>query len=202
MREPWEQRCNGERKQDISPLPPCPLSSLVLLCLLMSGCAGRPVNFTGPAFEASRVKQISVAAFGGPGGQAASDEFVRQLLGTGIGVTDAHHPGNVLLEGTVSDYKANNQLMVFLGDDNPMITPSAQGSPAEATLASHKSPMASVVASVGIQARLVENATHRIVWADSFTYEGLDLPTALNAVVGALTTSLARTLPQMNRPKS
>jgi hypothetical protein len=173
-----------------------------LLCLLMSACATRPLTIATPAFDFSKVKRISVAGFSGPGGPAATDEFVRQLLGTGIEVTDAHHPGNVILQGAVMEYKANNQLMVFLGDDNPIVSPGVQGTPDEAAASAHRSPIASVVASVGIQARLVDTSSHHILWADSYSYEGLDLPAALGAVVGSLTGSLARVIPQMNRPKS
>ena len=56
-------------------------------------------------------------------------------------------------------------------------------------------------ATVGIQARLTDRSTHQIVWADSYSYEGLDLPTALGAVVGTLTRSLRRAFPQMHKAK-
>src|SRR4051794_8017731 len=95
----------------------------------LNACVTTTVPVATPASDYSKVKQIAVAAFRGPGGQAATDEFVRQLLGTGIEVTDGHHPGKVMLEGVVTDNKVSNQLMVFLGGDNPIVLPSSQASP-------------------------------------------------------------------------
>ena len=135
----------------------------------------------------------------GPGGAAATDEFVKQLVGTGLEVTDSHHPGDVVLKGSVIDYKSNNQLMVFLGGNNPILTPSTQATPESAMLGVHKTQVASVMATVGIQARLLDTSTHNIVWAGSYSYEGLDLPTALTRVVGALKQSMERALPQLIR---
>ena len=42
--------------------------------------------------------------FDGPGGSAATDEFVRELVGTGLAVSDAKHPGDVILRGTVTEH--------------------------------------------------------------------------------------------------
>ena len=61
-------------------MPPRPLSSLALLCFLMSACATKQVVIN-PTFDFSKVRRISVAPFDGPGGPAASDELVRQLVG-------------------------------------------------------------------------------------------------------------------------
>ena len=178
-----------------------PLSLVLLLPLssLFFGCAAQPV-VVNPAFDFSKVRRISVAPFDGQGGQAVSDELVRQLVGTGIEVTDARHAGDVVLRGSVIEYKTNNQLMVFLGDDNPVVSPSSQATPEGIPLSAHKAPVASVLASVGIQTRLTD-ASNRIVWADSYSYEGLDLPTALGATVGSLMRSLKRVVPQMRKPK-
>lgn len=170
---------------------------------IAAGCVHRPAVVTHPAaFDYSKVRQIAVAPFEGPGGQAASDEFVRQVLGTGMGVTDASHAHGLILRGVVTEYKSNNQLMVFLGGDNPVLTPSTQVTPEEMAAGAHKVQVASVVASVGIQARLMDLATKRTIWSDSYVYEGLDLPTALTAVVNMLKHSMAHVLPQMNSPKA
>jgi hypothetical protein len=176
-------------------------SLLTAYCwLVLNGCAPHRV-VVNPAFDFSKVRRISVAPFDGPGGAVATDEFVKELVETGIEVTDAKHAGDVILRGMVTEYKPNMQLMVFLGDDNPVITAGAQVTPEAAALGAHRAQVASVISTVGIQARLMDASTHSIVWADSFSYEGLDLPTALDATIGALTRSLKRAVPSMNRPK-
>src|SRR5260370_7398234 len=45
----------------------------------------------------SKVRRISVVPFEGLGGPAATDEFIRSLVGTGVEVSDAHHPGDAIL---------------------------------------------------------------------------------------------------------
>jgi hypothetical protein len=167
---------------------------------LSAGCAPHRV-VVNPAFDFSKVRRISVAPFDGPGGPAATDEFVKELVQTGMEVTDAKHPGDVVLNGSVTEYKPTMQLMVFLGNDYPVITPASQVTPEAAALGAHRAQVASVIATVGIQARLTDASTHNIVWADSYSYEGLDLPSALGAVVGSLTRSMKRAFPQMNKSK-
>jgi hypothetical protein len=177
-----------------APVLPCSLA------LILMGCATKQV-VVNPAFDFSKVRRISVAPFDGQGGPAATDELVRELVGTGVEVTDARHAGDVILRGSVVEYKSNNQVMVFLGDDNPVVSASSPATPEGTAQDAHKSPVASIYASVGIQARMTD-PSNRMVWAGSYSYEGLDLPSALAAVAGALTKSIARVLPQMNRPKS
>ncbi len=170
------------------------------LLFLAAGCAPHRV-VVNPVFDFSKIRRISVAPFDGPGGPAATDAFVKGLLETGIEVTDAKHPGDVILKGSVTEYKPTMQLMVFLGDDYPVIMAGAQVTPEAATLGAHRAQVASIIATVGIQAHVMDASTHNIVWADSYSYEGLDLPTALGATVGALTRSLKRAVPRMNNPK-
>jgi hypothetical protein len=167
---------------------------------LVAGCAPHRV-VVNPAFDFSKIRRISVAPFDGPGGAAATDEMVKELVETGIEVTDAKHAGDVILRGTVTEYKPNLQLMVILGNDYPVITASAQMTPEAAALGAHRAQVASVIATVGIQAHMLDASTHNIVWADSYAYEGLDLPTALDATIGTLTRSLKRAVPQMSKRK-
>jgi hypothetical protein len=167
---------------------------------LVAGCTSHRV-IVNPAFDFSKVRRISVAPFDGPGGPAATDEFVKELVQTGIEVTDAKHAGDVLLQGSVTEYKPAMQLMVFLGNDYPVVTPMSQVTPEAAALGAHRSQVAAVIATVGIQAHLSDTSTHNIVWADSYSYEGLDLSSAMGAVVGSLTRSLKRAVPQMNKAK-
>jgi len=115
-----------------------------------------------PAHDMSKVRRISVIPFDGPGGTAASDEFVKTLLAAGREVTDAHHSGDAILKGTVTEYKATNQLTVFLGNtsllnqagqtvvvDNPVVSRSgAPMTPEGTALSTHRTEVVSLVASV------------------------------------------------------
>ena len=154
------------------------------------------------AFDFSKVRRISIEPFDGQGAEAATDEFVKDLVQTGIEVTDARHPGDLILKGTVVEYKANNQLTVFLGDGNPVVSPSTQALPEGAAVGAHKSPIATVIASVSIQARLLDPSRRRVLWADNATYEGLDLSAAMGPAVSSLVRSMGHVLPQLSRRKS
>ncbi len=162
--------------------------------LFLTACATKQVVLD-TAFDFSKVKRISVEPFAGPGGAAATDEFVKQLVGTGLEVTDARHPGDLILRGSMLDYTSNNQLMVFLGGDSPIVTSSAQATPEGVASGAHKTQVASVMASVAVQTQLVDASRRHIVWADSYSYEGLDLAAALQAVAGALKQSMGHVLP-------
>src|SRR5713101_4267694 len=117
------RRRDKETKRQSEHEYPVSLCLLVPLSLIFwAGCAGKQV-IVNPAFDFSKVRRISVAPFGGPGGAAATDEVVKELVQTGLEVTDAKHPGDVILQGSVTEYKPNMQLMVFIGNDFPVVTP-------------------------------------------------------------------------------
>jgi len=180
-----------------------PSLSCSLALLLLAGCAAQPVAVPpNPAFDFSKVRRISVIPFDGPGGAEATDEFVRQLVQTGIEVTDAKHPGDVVLKGAVTEYKPNVQFMVTLGSNYEIVTVASQLSAEANAVAAHKTQVASIIAEAGLQAHLDDAATHRLVWGDSYSYEGAGLSTTLGAVVSALMRSIKRTFPQMKTLQS
>jgi TolB-like protein len=167
-----------------------------------------------PAFDFSKVRRISVAPFEGQGGQAVSDEFVRELVGKGRVVTDVHHPGDVILKGLVTDYKANSALMVFLGNtslvtpagrtvtvDDPVLSLSASRvSPEGTVIANPGGQIAAVSARVEVTAHLFAASSGNLLWTGNFSYEALDIPHALEAVVASLTEALERLLAAGKRP--
>jgi hypothetical protein len=174
---------------------------LACCLLVMIGCAPKRQVVINPAFDFSKVRRISIVPLEGLGGPAATDELVKTLVGTGIEVTDAKHPGDLVLKGSVTEYKPNMQLMVFIGNDDTVLTAGAQTTPEVAAAATHRTQVASITAVVGMQLH-AEDPSHHIVWADSYSYEGVDLPAALGPVVDALTRSLERVVPQMKVSKS
>jgi len=157
-----------------------------------------------------------VTPFEGAGGQEVADEFVRELVRTGLEVTDAQHPGDAILGGIVTEYKPNSTLMVFLGKttliapggqsvvlNNPIVSPGAsQAVPESNEAGAQTAQVAAVSAVVGVTARLTDAASGKILWSGSYAYEGFDLHGALQPVVAFMMQSLARFLPQMNRRSS
>ncbi len=188
------------------------LCSLVSAFCFLSACAS-PRMAVKQGYDFSKINRISIAPFSGTGGNAVSDEFVRLLVGTGVEITDTKHPADVILNGSVTEYKPSDKLMVFLGDasvmnsagqsvilNNPIVSMSGtQVMPQGMAMGVPNAQVVSVSATVGIIARLVDAKTGSMVWADSMSYEGLDINSALQGTVGTLVRSMGRVMPQINR---
>jgi TolB-like protein len=94
--------------------------------------------------------------------------------------------------GNTSLVMAGGQTVVI---HNPVVSVNSPHVVLEGSALGANAQVASVSASVGVEARLVEASTGRVVWVGRGSYEGLDLLSALEAVVGSLSRSLARVLP-------
>jgi len=165
-----------------------------------------------PAAYFSKIRKISVVSFEGTGGSEVTVEFVRQLLARGLEVTDGQHPGDAVLRGVVVDYKPSNTLMVFLGKttvlvpggqpvtvNNPILSPgAAQVTPDAAVVGTQNAQVASVSAAVGVEARLTDPSSGAALWAGRYSYEAVDMPGAVQTVVGALAQSLSRAVHPVN----
>jgi len=183
------------------------------LGLLALGACAAKTAVVRPPKDLSRIRRVSVVPFEGPGGQAATDAFVRRLMAGGLEVTDARHGGDAVLRGVVTEYKANNTLMVFLGKtmlvspggqsvvvDHPIVSPGASLAVPEGTAAGvQKAQVATINAIVAVSARLEETPGGRALWSAESTYEGLDVESALQTVTEILAGSLAQVLPQAGR---
>lgn len=167
-------------------------------------------------YDFSKVNRVAVQPFGGSGGEAVTSEFVRQLVGTRLSVSDRKKGADVVLTGSVTDYRPGDKMMVFLGDTsttnpngqtvvvtNPVVSLSGtQVTSQGAAMGVPNSQVLSVSASVGIIARLIDSKTGDVVWSDVYSYEGMDVQSAMQAVVGSLVRSLAKVVPAANRQRS
>jgi TolB-like protein len=186
--------------------------TLLSVALALGACATKhPMAAAGTEF--SKIRRVSVVPFEGTGGREVTDEFVRRLVLTGLEVTDARHPGDAILGGSVTDYKANRTLMVFLGKttviapggqpfvmNNPILAPGAsQGAPESLVAGAQNAQVASVGAEVSVTASLTDASNGRLLWSGRYAYEGFDMDGALQPVVASLIRSLSSVVPQMNR---
>lgn len=159
----------------------------------------------------AKIQRISVHTFVGGGGQAITDEMIRQILGTGVEVADKDHKGDAILEGRVIEYKSNQSQMVFLGNtslvgpggqmvviNNPVIASgSAPMTPDSPTMGLSNAQVVSQNAAVTAEAKLVDPSTGATLWSGRFSYEALDMPAALNVVAETLVRSLRSVIPNM-----
>jgi hypothetical protein len=219
---------NERRNVGADSCPPCPYDSaqfqfrvrahsraplqFLLILLVFAGCVTQQV-VENTTYDYSKIKRISVVTFDGPGGAAVTDEVVKALLATGIEVTDAHHPGDAILRGTVSEYKSANQLSVFLGNttlltaggqtitvDDPVVSlAESQAAPQETTPSAHHPQIASLIASAGVFVNLIDSSSKKILWGGSFAYDSLSMPEAVHAIADMMTASMAKALPRMKK---
>lgn len=180
--------------------------------LCISGCA--PTATIKPGYDFSRIRSLSVAKFEGEGGPAVSNELLRELVGSRLEVSDRSKGADATLSGAVTEYKPSQKLLVFLGNthtvspngqtivvSNPVVSLSGtQVTSQGPAFGLDNTQVITVSASVGVIARLVDVRTGSVVWSDEYSYEGLDVQGALQAVAGSLVRSLQRALPSLQKP--
>jgi len=187
---------------------------ITLLCSLsvvlgMMGCATKMT--VKPGYDFSAIQRISMGPFQGQGGSAISNEFIRQLVGTRVSITEQVSGADVVLSGSVTEYKPGNKLLVFLGEStvpgangqtvvvtNPVVSLSGSGiTPEGAAMGLRNTQVVSVSATVGVIAQLKDAKTGDVVWADSYSYEGLDTASATESVISSLVKSLRKVIPAL-----
>lgn len=104
-----------------------------------------------------------------------------------------------IVRGTVTEYAPDQNYLVFLGTQNSTgvniinpITPiggkSVYGQGTAFGLPN--SQIITVNASIGVSVSLIDTLTAQVVWSNSYTYEGLDINTAVESLVTYLLKSL------------
>lgn len=183
------------------------MTGAVVLALICS-CASPRVAFKKD-FDFSGIKTIRVGDFSSSArqpnsGSVVANEFIRQLLASGYNVvTSAADKADATLEGSVTEYLPNQRFLVQSEEGNPrdhrqvVVTyPPVElsGTSVYNTGAAFGVGEGSQVivsnATVGVSAYLKDASTGEVVWSDAYTYEGLDLNTAMEGTVRSLLHSL------------
>jgi hypothetical protein len=147
-----------------------------------------------PGYDFSSVKSICVGIFtsnsaANNSGDAVQSSFVRQLLAKGYRVvTSASAGADVIIEGSVTSFQAERRYAVYVPERRRGREGGRRygtnfydlGTPfgVNRVIASN--------AEVGVYAYMTDLRTGEIIWSDSYVYEGLDLPSALDGAVNSL----------------
>lgn len=183
--------------------------SVCIVMLIFSSCAVSRAALK-PGFDFSKIQSVKIGDFSSAANQPNSgaviaNAFMRELLlrGFAVKISDSDSADAVLM-GNVSEYQPNRRYLIKvdnkqnaaaqtiviqqpielggsntynlgsafgLGDDNRIIVSNA---------------------TVGISAYLKDIRTGEIVWSNAYTYEGLDLNTAVEGAVRYLLGSLPK----------
>lgn len=170
---------------------------------LLLGCASKPVVTAAPV---SPVKRIALLPFTGEGSAEATRAFLQALKGGGLEVVTDQSKADALVAGIVSEYQPRRKSTIFLG--TTLIRPGGEASTKSANpiFSLHSSQnvaqisamnpgipqMVAENAVVGLVIRLQDPSHRRLLWADEFVYEALDVPSALQVVAATLARSLQR----------
>lgn len=188
-------------------------SSLIAFCLIMVGCAPTRLAIkTG--YDFSKIKTVAVAEFSGEkdSGKIVQEEFIRQFLKKEFKVKAIPeiYPEkekleteiDLLISGTVTRYLPERKFLAYLGENTtdqkiivyPGLTEigGTSGYAWGQVFGLGGSQIFVTNATVGIAAKMVDVKSGDIVWADSYTYEGLDVQTATENVVRYFLRSLRK----------
>ncbi|MCL2485029.1 MAG: DUF799 domain-containing protein [Endomicrobia bacterium] len=159
-------------------------------------------------FDFSAIRTVRVGNFSpannvlSSSGDAVQSAFIRQLLARGfMVVVDPNAPADAVIQGSVLTFQPERRFLVRTSDNRRPGHWHGWGSDAIEVGGSNVYDLGPafgmdgrVIASnatVGISAHMTDVRTGKVVWSISFSYEGLDLNSALNGAVRFI----VRTLP-------
>ena len=184
--------------------------NIVKACCLslafVSACAApRAAYFSG--YDFSKVKTIQIGEFSpapnqSNSGQIIASEFIRQLLAAGYKVrTSESEDVDVILSGNVLEFQPNRRYLITENSQSQAQNVIISQPPIEVGVSNtynlgsafglgDNSKVIVSNATVGVSAFLKDKKTGEIIWSNSYTYEGLDLESALSGAAGYLTKSI------------
>lgn len=173
---------------------------LLPVIALLCACA-TPRAALKPGFDFSRIKVVRVGEFTAAPNQANSgaviaNEFVRQLLAMGYIVKTSENDGSAdaVLMGSVTEFQPNRRYLIQqqpAGGRNRTVVvnpPIELGGTSTYDLGTafglgENSKIVVSNATIGVTAYLRDNASGDVVWSNTYSYEGLDLNSAMEGTV-------------------
>ena len=185
------------------------------VCVFLCSCAAnRAVIKEGYDFSAIRTVRVGMFTSDradNNSGDAVQGAFMRRLLASGFNVVvDQNVPADVVIEGSVTIFQPEQRFLVSTagGHSNsgvrqkrvvytqPTVVPISGSNAFDLGPAFGAGPGNRIMASnatVGISAFMVDVPTGKVVWSFSFTYEGIDLVSALDGAVRVIVRTIPRT---------
>lgn len=179
----------------------------LIVFLFICSCASPRAAYK-KGFDFSGIRDIRVGNFSSFGGNSNSGpvvagEFIRQLINSGYSVKQSPSDNvDAVIEGNVTEYYPNRRFLIQVaqkeGTGNNVVI---YQSPVEISGSNvynlgsafglgEENRVVVSNATIGISAMLKDARTGEVVWSNMYTYEGLDLGTALEGTVKYLLRSL------------
>jgi hypothetical protein len=182
--------------------------------LVISACASHQAVIK-PDYDFSSIRSVRVGRFTSNtdysnSGSVVQNAFIRQLLAKGYNVKAGREAeADVIIRGSVTTYTPDKKYLIRLPEDDgfgrgmyPVIYTSDITEISGSTMydlgpalgLNEPNKIMASNATVGIYAHMEDSLTGEIVWSDSYTYEGLNLESALDGAVKRI----LRSLPSLN----
>lgn len=180
-------------------------------------------------YDFSKIKHVGVLRFTNyrhqeSSGEAVADEFIRQLLRKNVNVVERINLENILKEqelsssgylnpetarkakellgidviitGTVTEYSPETKYVVVSSSQTRPIKIGSSIIESDQEL----NPQLFITnAKVGISARMIDVETGAVVWANAYTYDAMDIQTAIEWTVSDLLASLKKVWPPVKK---
>jgi hypothetical protein len=178
---------------------------LIFCILFVSGCVSSRIAFK-PGYDFTKVTTIGLGDFNSfmgyrTSGELVRDAFTRQFIRAGYTVKQSINNVDVIVTGSVTDFSPSKRYLFYSGNagENTQVIVT---SPALEISGSNVYNLGTAFglgtsaqilvsnATAGVTARLIDPGTNEIVWSNSFSYEGLDIQTAVEGVVNHLVKSI------------
>lgn len=181
------------------------LTLLLVSAVLISGCATPRASYKA-GYNFSSIRRIYVEEFKSVttfenSGAVVRDAFVSEFMRAGYSVTEDVSSADAIVGGSVRTYNPEKRYLIMLQKpgEQRIVNQSLTEIPGS-NLYSFGSAFGlkednQIIVSnavVGISAALRDAGTREIVWSNDYTYEGLDISTALNGLVRYLIKTLPR----------
>jgi len=168
--------------------------SAIVFCLI--SCAPRVAIKKG--FDFTKIKTIGIGEITpeGPGSEIVKDEFTREFILMGYNVKRSIKDVDIILSGAITEYSPSKKYLMFIGDNGttaqtqvivtqPVMEISGSNvySLGTAFGLGTKGQIVVSNATAGVTVRLIDPIQNEVVWTYSYSYEGLDIQTAVSSVV-------------------
>lgn len=173
---------------------------IILAASLFFGCASIRVAYKKD-YDFSAIRVVKIGNFTSSArqpnsGAVIANEFIRQLLSAGyiVKATDGDS-ADVILEGNVTEYLPNNRYLIQSNTQNgaakevvivnqPVELSGTSAYNIGTTFGLGENDRVVVSnATVGVAAYLKDTATGDVIWSNAYSYEGLDITTAMEGTV-------------------
>ncbi|MCL2335716.1 MAG: hypothetical protein FWC57_06600 [Endomicrobia bacterium] len=184
------------------------------VCVFLCSCA-TPGAVVKDGYDFSAVRTVRAGVFTSDrdynnSGDAVQTAFMRRLLANGFNVVaDPNAPADAVIEGSVTIWQPDQRFLVNTAGGGaagvrrgrviygqPSVVQISGSNAYDLGPAFGMGPGNRIVASnatVGISAFMTDAQTGKVVWSFSYTYEGIDLASALDGAVRFIVRTIPRT---------